>query len=182
MKNNIVLKGKLVNLRPLSIKDAPNFCRWFEDEEVTMFISLRGRGAPSLKQEKEWIKKNQRSKDNAYFCIDTKEHEHIGSVSLMKIDLINKNAEFGISIGHKKYWGQGMGTEATRLMLNYGFKKLKLHRIYLRVIAYNFRAQRTYEKCGFIREGIQRQQVCFDGNWHDMVLMGILRSEWLKNN
>jgi len=178
MKTKITLKGKLINLRPLSLKDAPNFCKWFEDPEVSMFISLRGRGAPSLKQEKEWIKNNFKTKDNAYFCIETKDHEHIGSVSLMHIDSMHKSAEFGISIGNKRYWGQGMGTEATKMMLDYGFKKLKLHRIGLQVIAYNFRAQRTYQKSGFVYEGRLRDKMYFNGHWHDMIMMGILREEW----
>lgn len=182
MNNKTILKGKLINLRPLTLKDAPNFCKWFEDEEVTMFISLRGQGAPSLKQEREWIKKNLKSKDIAYFCIETKDHKHVGSVSLMHIDLHNKYAEFGIAIGDKRYWGQGLGTEATKMMLEYGFKKLKLHRIDLRVVAYNFRAQRTYKKVGFVYEGRQRALVYYKKNWHDMILMGILKTEWEKFN
>ena len=73
-----------------------------------------------------------------------------------------------------------MGTAAARLALDYAFEKLKLHRVFLRVFADNIRAIKSYEKAGFRFEGRFRQDVLIEGVGYDMVFMGILRDEWLK--
>ncbi len=179
---SFVIKGKSVILRPLSLKDAPNFCFWLSDMEVTKFLGMYEAKSPSLKEEKEWIKKKQKSKKDVVFSIVADGSIHIGTVSLIKIDKFNKKAEFGIMVGDKKYWGQGYGTEAGRLMVDYGFRKLKLNRIYLRYIAYNIRGEKSYKKIGFRPEGKSRQNIFRDSYFHDEFMMGILRSEWLKEN
>ncbi len=180
MRNKAILKGKLVTLRPLSLKDAPNYCRWFADPEVVIFLDWYHKAPPTLRSEAAWIKKIKKSKDQVVFAIETVEGVHVGSVGLHKIDENNKNAEFGIVIGDKKYWGQGYGTEAGKLMVRYGFTRLKLHRIYLRYIAFNIRGGKSYKKIGFRPEGIYRQQERRGKFLHDMMVMGILRDEWKK--
>ena len=177
---NIILKGKKVILRPLSLNDAPRFCRWLADQEVTKFLAIYESPAPSVKEEMEWIKKARRDKNNFRLAIDTIDGVHIGSIALNKIDRFTKRAEFGIFIGDKKYLGQGLGTQACQLIIDYGFKKLKLHRIYLRYIAYNIRGEKSYLKCGFKIEGRLRDHTFRDGYFHDQILMGLLAGEYLK--
>lgn len=75
-------------------------------------------------------------------------------------------------------WGRGYGSEATKLMLEYGFKNLKLHRIQLIVLDLNERAQQVYRKMGFVEEGIQREALLINNKWHNVVLMGILENEF----
>jgi len=179
MNNKIILKGKLVTLRPLSLKDAPNFCRWLSDPELTEFLTRwRHFGPPSLSEERNWIKKNKEISHDANFSIDAADGAHIGSVSLKNIDRLDKNAEFGIFIGDKKYWGQGCGTEAGRLIINYGFKKLKLRLIYLRYIAFNIRGEKSYKKLGFKPAGRIRRLLELDGFFHDQCWMDLLKEEF----
>jgi len=180
MKKQIIVKGKKVILRPLSIKDARRFCQWIADREVTKFLSIYDQAPLTLKEEQDWLKKAIRDKNNFRLAIDTIDGVHIGTVGLNRIDRLNKRAEYGIFIGDKKYWGQGFGTEAGRLMVEYGFKKLKLHRIFLQVVAYNIRGIKSYKKIGFKIEGRFRQHIWRDGFWHDKVWLGILREEYLK--
>ncbi len=177
---SIILTGKKVILRPLSLKDAPNFCRWLADPEVTQFLEIHDLPKPSLKEERDWIKQAQVAKNKISFSIDTIKHQHIGTVSLDKISEYHKRVSFGIFIGDKEYWGQGYGTEAVKLILDYGFRKLRLHRIYLSVIAFNFRAQKAYKKVGFKFEGKFRQHMYRNGAWHDLLWMGVLQEEYLK--
>jgi len=182
MDKKIILKGKLVTLRPLSLKDAPDYCRWLADREVTQFLSRWfHQGPPTLKEEKEWIKKSFKEKDDLNFSIDSADGVHIGSVSLKDIDRENDHAEYGIFIGDKKYWGQGCGTEAGRLIIDYGFRKLKLHMIYLRMIGFNIRGEKSYRKIGFKPAGVYRQAMKLRGVYHDSKSMDLLREEWLKN-
>ena len=185
------LKGKFVTLRPLSVSDAPRFCKWLADPEVTKFLSFHGLPPPTLREEREWLTDARVDKKFVRFAIDTADGIHIGSISLRRKDGTGKTAEYGIVIGDKRYWGQGYGTEAGKLLIDYGFKKLKLHRIYLRYIAFNIRGGKSYKKIGFKHEGRLRQHTFRNGYWHDEIWMGMLRSEykssmtkknlWIKN-
>ena len=121
-----------------------------------------------------------KSKSNINFAIETKEGIHVGSVSLEGVSLDHHRATFGIFIGDKNYWNQGMGSEAARLIIDYGFKKLKLHRIELGVLEYNPRAIKVYKRLGFKREGVKKEHILFQGKYYDDVHMGLLKSEWKK--
>lgn len=106
----------------------------------------------------------------------------IGLVSLQypgrRGDQYHRRAEVGYGIA-RAYWGQGIGSEAVRAVVHYGFAQLGLNRIYARTIADNFESVRLLEKLGFVREGTQRQHSLEDdGRFHDSAIYGLLRSEW----
>ena len=86
-----------------------------------------------------------------------------------------------VGIDDKERLNQGLGTEAIRLILGYAFDVLRLHRISIRVVAYNKRAIRAYEKCGFKVEGSEREAALVDGVRHDDIKMGILEREFRAN-
>lgn len=95
----------------------------------------------------------------------------LGSVYIRDIDRGHNKAEYGIFIGEDDARGRGIGTAAAKLMLQYCFEEEGLHRIYLRVFANNLQAIRSYEKAGFVREGILRDDVRIDGAYHDIQWM-----------
>lgn len=97
----------------------------------------------------------------------------IGTTYLRDIDVRHNKAEFGIFIGEESALGKGYGTEAAKLMVDYGFRKLNLHRIFLRVFAENLVAIRSYEKVGFVKEGVLNGDVCIDGEYRDLIWMAI---------
>lgn len=101
----------------------------------------------------------------------------VGEVVLNDWQEENQCCNYRILIGSVGQ-NRGLGTEATRLILNYGFETLGLHRISLSVFSFNPRAQRAYEKAGFRQEGVLRSSFCFDGVWHDELLYSILADEW----
>ncbi len=102
----------------------------------------------------------------------------IGDIGLMDIDWRTRAAEVGILIGEKSFWNQGYGSEAMRLMLKHAFDTLNLNRVFLRVYDHNPRAIRAYEKVGFVHEGRMRQARYYAGEYFDVLLMSVLRSEW----
>jgi RimJ/RimL family protein N-acetyltransferase len=85
-----------------------------------------------------------------------------------------------IFIGDKRFWNQGYGTEAMRLMVSHGFNDLNFHRIFLHVFDTNPRAVRSYEKVGFQHEGRLREARYLEGRYVDVLVMSILKSEWVQ--
>jgi RimJ/RimL family protein N-acetyltransferase len=101
----------------------------------------------------------------------------IGFCGLNHRNVFAATAELGITIGDKEYWGRGYGREAIGLLVDYGFTKLNLRRIYLRVHGRNRRAIRAYNACGFVEEGRLRQHVWSNGAYDDLLYMGIMRED-----
>ncbi len=96
----------------------------------------------------------------------------LGSVYIRDIDRQHNKAEYGIFIGEDSARGRGVGTAAAELMLRYCFEEEGLHRVYLRVFADNIQAVRSYEKAGFVREGLLKDDVRIEGEYRDIVWMG----------
>lgn len=103
----------------------------------------------------------------------------IGEIRLDRVDFRDKRASLAVGIEDASQLGKGLGSEAIALALGYAFNVLKLHRVSVRVLAYNSRAIRAYQKCGFVIEGREREAAFVDGAWHDDVMMAILDSEYL---
>ncbi|MCM1188872.1 MAG: GNAT family N-acetyltransferase [bacterium] len=101
----------------------------------------------------------------------------LGTVYIRDIDRQHNKAEYGIFIGEPQARGWGIGTAAARLMLKYCFEEEKLHRVFLRVFADNLQAVRSYEKAGFQKEGLLRDDVCIEGRYYDIVWMAAVNPE-----
>jgi RimJ/RimL family protein N-acetyltransferase len=106
----------------------------------------------------------------------------VGEVRLHSLNGRDRRARFAIGIFDSGYRGQGIGTEATRLVLTYAFDTLRLHRVDLRVLAYNHRAIALYRRCGFVQEGVERESAWIDNRWHSDVMMSLLEDEWRTTN
>jgi ribosomal-protein-alanine N-acetyltransferase len=115
-----------------------------------------------------------------YHWIIEAEGRCIGTARLHALDVANRRAKYAVGIFAPEFRGRGLGTEATRLVLAYGFEVLVLHRIELRVLAFNAQAIACYEKCGFVREGVEREGAWIGGQWHSDVIMSILEHEYTR--
>jgi len=173
----MIIKGEKVNLRTVTETDAPRYVKWFRDPEVTRYLIVRN---VTLQQEKKWIRENRKSRTDHVFAIETKDRVHIGGVGLHGDKGEKTATTFGIFIGEKEYWNQGLGSEATALILAYAFQKKKYHRVTLDVYEFNKRGIRVYEKMGFVHEGIKRKAVKRNGKYYDVIIMGMLRHEYKK--
>ena len=174
-----MIYGERVRLRAIEREDIPRFVRWFNDPEVRRYLSMYE--PMSRAQEERWFESHLSRRDDIILAIEVREGGswgHIGNVGLHRIDWKNRVATLGIVIGEKEYWGKGYGTEAVRTMLRYAFHELGLNRVELETYSFNPRAQRCYQKAGFVREGVRRQALYRDGEFHDIITMGILRSEF----
>lgn len=110
--------------------------------------------------------------------IESPHGRYIGHTRLTIASWEDRRARMSMGIYDSRFWSAGYGTEALRLLLRYGFDLLRLHRVDLRVLDYNLRAIRCYEKCGFVREGVERESGLVDGVWYDDVMMAVLEDEF----
>ena len=174
-----MLPGKLVNLRLYEMSDLDEVMEWINNQEVRQYLSIIY--PISRTQEVDFLQKLcNPTPDNIVLAIETKDKLYLGGVGLHKIDMVNRHSELGIAIGKKEYWGKGYGTDSMMTILDYAFNQLNLHKVYLRVYSNNPRAIRCYEKCGFRKEGVQREHRYRNNKYYDDVLMGILKKEFLK--
>jgi RimJ/RimL family protein N-acetyltransferase len=174
------IRGARVYLRAAERADIPTFTRWFNDERVTRFLAL---DTPfSLVAEEGWFDRLQgvQGKSLYHFVICLRDTgEAIGTLGLHDVDLKHGKATVGIAIGEPGRWSQGLGSDAMRAALDFGFGSLRLDRIELEVYDFNLRARRSYEKVGFVHEGTMRESLYRNGRRHDVHLMSVLRREWL---
>ncbi len=173
------IRGEQVYLRPAERDDIPLFVRWFADAEVTRYLATR---APFSKaMEERWfesmLEEQGKKSYNFVICL-LADDRAIGTAGFHHLNYEDGHASFGISIGEKAEWSKGYGTDALRAMCDFGFGQLRLERIELDVYAPNKRAQRSYDKAGFVREGVLRHAHFSDGEFKDIVRMALLRDEW----
>ncbi len=166
-------------LRGLERDDLPKMVEWINDHDVTRLLFMGERPANVELLEEQW-EKDQHNHNEITFAVCTKDDVFIGTTGLYSINWTARSAEFRIFLGEKAYWNRGIGTECTKLMVVYGFDRLNLNRIWLGVNAENKGGVRAYEKSGFVREGVLRQEQYRNFRYYDVVRMGILRSDYEK--
>jgi RimJ/RimL family protein N-acetyltransferase len=179
-----MIYGGRVRLRATEREDVKKFHAWVNDPEVTKHLQLY---LPmSMVDEENWFdemtKGNQNEKSLVVEVRNGESWKMIGNCGVFGIDPVNRLGEIGIMLGEKDEWNKGYGTETMLLLARHCFDTLNLHRVYLRVYAENLHARRTYEKAGFVEEGCLREAVYKHGSYDDIIIMSILRSEWLEKN
>lgn len=172
-----VLYGEKVSLRPISDTDLLKMAQWEADPELRY---LMGQLIEEMK-ELDWYSQMRQERNCRLFAIDAKGIGLIGDIELAHIAWRSGEAELIVRIGEKEYWGQGYGTDAVTLFLQYAFTVLNLKYVYLRVYNYNRRAIRCYEKCGFKKEAFLRvNKSRKDKRASTIILMNVLRDEFLS--
>ena len=171
------LIGEKCYLSPINIDDASQYAEWLNDLEVSVYFKTLVQQI-TLEREREILTEMSKNQHQTFGIVETASDKLIGNCGLFDIDKINRNAEFGIFIGDKQYWNKGFGTEAAKLILDYGFNILNLHNIRLEVYDFNKRAIKSYEKAGFKIIGRRREAKIIGGKKYDEIYMDILASEF----
>jgi RimJ/RimL family protein N-acetyltransferase len=183
------LTGEKAVLRPFREDDLPAITEALLDPEASILTgSVHDEAqahAPRTPDEEklllDWYRTRNDQADRLDLAItDKATGECVGEAVLNQWDPGNESCNFRIFIGPNGR-GRGLGTEATRLIVGYGFEYLGLHRISLEVYAFNPRARRAYEKAGFRTEGVLRESLRYNGEWIDATVMSVLAPEWPGN-
>ena len=173
------LIGERIYLSPRNAEDVEIFTEWMNDFYITDYTG-RSHQTMTLQEEKEYLENGSKDK-NTFAIIDKEKEKIIGSVGLHNIDSINRTATLGILIGDREYWSKGYGTEAIRLILDFGFNYLNLNNVDLALMEFNERALKCYQKCGFKEIGRRRKCKFINGKYWDSILMDILAEEFKES-
>jgi diamine N-acetyltransferase len=167
-----------VYLRALELDDLDRTYKWHNDPELykTLIGSFH---YVSHATEEEWLRQKQAYSShevNLAICIMAT-RQHIGNLYIQNIDWVARNAYLGILIGEPGERGKGYGTAAVCLAVSYAFRDLGLNRLCCDVLEENQPSRKLFEKCGFTLEGKMRQHVFKNGQFKDVVFMGICASD-----
>ncbi len=165
---------------PKNTEDVEIFTEWLNDFETTDYLGRSGY-LVSFEAEKKYLEQNADNQNVNFVMVTLENDKMIGTVSLEQIDNINRTATLGIFIGDKEYRSRGIGTEAIKLILDYGFHYLNLQNIKLDLMAFNERALRCYQKCGFKEYGRRRKCKFVNGKFYDSIQMDILAEEFSES-
>ncbi|WP_368505050.1 GNAT family N-acetyltransferase [Alkalihalophilus sp. As8PL] len=171
-----LITGKRVVLRQPVESDVSDYLNVEENKELVRMYggNTKSITPKTLDKAKRFIKAIEANE--LEWCVEY-EGRLVGQARLTLNELDNR-ARYAVGLFDPSVWGMGLGSEITHLILRYAFKDLSLHRVDLRVLEYNKRAIKCYEKCGFIKEGIEREAALIEGNYETDVMMSILNREY----
>lgn len=173
------LVGENIYLSPMNTEDYEKFTEWMNDFDTTDYLG-RSCFNITLEGEKEFLEQNSKGQMK-FMIVRLEDDSAIGTISLDSICNINRRATLGIFIGDKSGRNKGYGTEAIRLILDYGFNYLNLNNIKLDVLEFNQRALACYKKCGFKEYGRRRKANFLNGKYYDTIEMDILAEEFKES-
>ena len=179
MQTNNILQGPRVRLTALNVGDAPLLAPWYADAGFMRLFAAVPANPKTEAELKQWLEERHKDPTGYIFGIRPLESDELlGFIELDEILWPHQVGGISIAIGDARHQGKGYGREAMELVLRFAFTELNLYRLQLTAFSYNERAIALYEKLGFRREGVFREFLQRDGRRHDMILFGLLRSEW----
>jgi len=168
-----------VYIRKFEERDIGYKVRWINDERNNKYLHY---DLP-LTEEKtlNWFRNVKNRTDRVDYTVIC-DNEPAGLIGLLNIDNKNKKAEYYICIGEEKYKGKGVAYAATKLLLEIAYKQFGLQKIYLYTEVGNIRAQRLFEKIGFEKEGLLKNDLIYNGKKVDRYIYGLDLEAYIKRN
>lgn len=178
-----LMVGPRLQLRRMRPSDAQGaYAAWMNDPEVTRFLECRFQscGARDLDQ---YILCQRNNPDVLFLAIEEScSRRHIGNLKIGPRVPVHGTAEVGMLIGDRACWGKGYATEAIALAVEYAFNRFSVRKLTAGSYMGNDASRRAFLKNGFVREGVLKEQVLDQGVPSDVILLGLLRSEWKKRS
>ena len=172
------LVGEKCYLSPVAAEDGNLWAAWLNDLDITLPLGDEACLMAPLETVKTWAANTASGQDPVFTIVETATDRPIGRCLLFDVNRTDRSAMCGLFIGEKSLWGQGFGSEALSLLLDYAFNLLNLNSIMLGVFSFNQRAIASYRKLGFREIGHRRQARIIAGGYYDVILMDLLASEF----
>lgn len=178
IRERAILKGSRITLVPLEKIHLKNRVEFINDPEVQATLNFDY--PTSIAKTEAWFSKNILAPNRIDFAIETENKNIIGFIGYINIDKVTRKAEHYIFIG-KKFWSFGYGSEAYKLITNYGFIELGLNRVYGYQLGNNDKARHLITKMGWSLEGFLRDDIYSHGEIKGRSIISILHKEWVVN-
>lgn len=171
----------MLKLRNIKDNDLEMIMNWRMKPEVTKYMYTDPK--LTIEDQKKWFKKISEDKHKKYWIINF-ENTDIGLISIDNIDYINKNASWAYYIADTSFRGRGLARKLEYNIYNYAFEELNLNKLWCEVLSFNEIVVKIHEKYGSKIEGILREHIFKNNEFHDVVRMSILKKEWdaMKQN
>ncbi len=174
------IKGKFVTLRAMEEKDQELLREMVNDPEIERMVG--GYSFPiSMQQQMDWYKNSLQTTNELRLIIETDNGEAVGYANIFNINWKNRSAFHGIKISNKRNRQKGIGTDTVMAVMRYAFEELNLNRLDGAIVDYNEGSKKLYcDKCGWKVEGIKRKAIFKTNAYHDELVVGILREDYLE--
>jgi len=173
--------GDLVRLREYRKDDLELAKDYVNKAEIKQYIEP---GVPflyTLHNEEQWYEQISPHNEAYNFAIEALDtHQYIGGCGVHNLDYKNGRVEIGVFIGDEAYLGKGYGTDAMKVLVKFIFEQMNIHKIKLEVYSFNQRAQKCYEKVGFKKEAVLKDEIFRNGQYHDIICMSMFKEEYFS--
>lgn len=171
--SNDMIKGQQIYLRPITAQDTELVVQWRNSPSVVENFIYRK--PISTKEHMDWFEnKVLKGLVHQFIICRNEDGMPLGSVYLQNFEEEHSKAEEGIFLSGEQAHGKGIGTEAAKLMLDYAFGELGLHKVSARVLAYNKASIRMHEKAGYVQEAYFKQELFLNGKYEDLIFLGAI--------
>jgi UDP-4-amino-4,6-dideoxy-N-acetyl-beta-L-altrosamine N-acetyltransferase len=172
-----------IYLRELTHEDLITINGWRNNKELVDQLGANFHFI-NIETDNQWFDNYMNNRTNQIRCaiVNNETKKIIGVIYLLSIDFVNRKADLSIFIGDIENHNKGYGSQAIIKMLKHAFDDINLNRVSLIVLSDNIRAINVYKKCGFSEEGLIRQYAFKNGSYKDMIIMSILRQEFLHKS
>lgn len=166
----------MVKLRNIQVEDLEMIMNWRMDPEVTKYMYTD----PILTIEKQlhWLESINKDKSYKYWIIELDDETPVGVLNLANIDYQNKKCNWGYYLGSLEARGKGLARKLECNILDYIFYKLGLNKLWCEVFSFNQDVIEIHKKFGSKVEGIHKDHIFKNGEFYDVISMGIIKSQW----
>lgn len=176
-----MIKGNLVSLRAVAKEDLPLLMEWRNKPHFRQYF--REYKELNLQNQEAWFNNIVLGDKNTIMftvVLNDENSTPIGCCGLCYINWVNRNADLSLYIGHKDYYIDDLGyaEEACRLLFEYGFGEINLHKIWTEIYEFDAPKYILYTRLGFAQDGLLRDNYFHDGKWHNSRMMSLLSEDY----
>ncbi len=179
-KPMVFIRGETISLAPLNSDHVEQYAAWENDIRVRVYA--RNAEPKTIERFKQFFESIDGGVKNEIIMEiwHNTDNKAIGNCGYHNIRWFDRICVMGLQIGEPEYWGQAYATEATSLLIDYGFKELNFHKLYGYIFTPNIASWKCAEKNGLTREAVLKKDAYINGKYEDTYVYSILKEDWLK--